>query len=271
MSPEDRQTREEEEAAGITAWLAREAMAPPQPQQLGNEFIKTVFQLTAVALRTADRDVTLEADVEVAALEAQQALVASGVPAARASAFTDAVITIAATSLGASAESIRALLGPVLQGLIEPGNGAPMGIPLEVGVTKLDLDQQLVTGWASVIENPDGSPLEDHQGDIITEQDLMEAAHAFMKERGAGEMHRRVEGVGTVVESVVVTKALKQALGLPASTPTGWLVTIKVDDPAVWAKVRSGEYAMLSVGGTGTREPWLAPVTKSLFDHLRSR
>jgi predicted ABC-type ATPase len=116
-------------------------------------------------------------------------------------------------------------------------------------------DRQLVTGWASVITEPDGSPVVDLQGDVIEEHDLTDAVHGFMREhRVLGDSHVRLDGVGTVVESLVVTQAVKEALGLPLTTPTGWLVTAHVDDPAVWQRVKSGELGAFSIGGTASRE-----------------
>jgi hypothetical protein len=122
-------------------------------------------------------------------------------------------------------------------------------------ITKVHDDQQLVYGWASVIENPDGTPHIDQQGDVLDEAELMKAAHAFMNVRELGESHRTVTGLGKIVESLVVTKALKTALNLPASTPTGWLIGVRVESPDVWARVKAGELTAFSIGGTGVREP----------------
>lgn len=131
-------------------------------------------------------------------------------------------------------------------------------------VLKAEPTQQLLTGWASVIEHPDGTPVVDSQGDIIGEADLVEAAQHFMRHaRVACDNHVRIPGpqgqhipkqVGTVVESLVVTRALKAALNLPPSTPTGWLVTLHIEDPAVWADVVAGHRESLSIGGTAVRE-----------------
>lgn len=131
------------------------------------------------------------------------------------------------------------------------------GADLHKPICKIDDEQRLVTGWASVIDAPDGSPLRDLQGDVILEKDLVKAAHAFMlKSRTAGYNHTRKVGIGEVVESLVITKELKRQLGLPDSTPTGWLITVKVKDAGVWKMVKSGELQAFSIGGSATREPW---------------
>ena len=120
-------------------------------------------------------------------------------------------------------------------------------------ITKLDEAQNLVFGWASVIENPDGSPVVDSQGDVLLPDELEKAAYKFVLEvRKAGEMHRTIEGVGQLVESVVMTKEKRAALGIQGG-PTGWWVGFKVS-PEVFAKVKSGEYPAFSIGGKGTRK-----------------
>lgn len=120
-------------------------------------------------------------------------------------------------------------------------------------IVKADADQNMVFGWASVIENADGTPAVDSQGDVIYPDELEKAAYKFVLEvRKAGEMHRRVEGVGELVESVVLTKAKREAMGLPAGV-TGWWVGFKVA-PEVFAKVKSGEYGGFSIGGRGSRK-----------------
>lgn len=123
----------------------------------------------------------------------------------------------------------------------------------EARIIKADADQNMVFGWASVIENADGTPAVDSQGDVIYPDELEKAAYKFVLEvRKAGEMHRRVEGVGELVESVVLTKAKREAMGLPTGA-TGWWVGFKVA-PEIFAKVKSGEYGGFSIGGRGLRK-----------------
>lgn len=132
-------------------------------------------------------------------------------------------------------------------------------VPVDRGkftIEKIDVEKRLVGGWASVIERPDGTPIVDSQGDVIFEDDLVEAAHAFMaKSRELGYNHKIKKGLGTIVESVVFTKGLKEKMGLPASFPTGWYILAKVHDDDVWALVKSGELKAFSIGGSGVREP----------------
>lgn len=125
-----------------------------------------------------------------------------------------------------------------------------------VNIAKMDDDQQLVFGWLSVSQDEQGRLVVDHQGDIIEPDELERMAYDFVLEaRRAGEMHKRWEGVGRLVESMVFTRDKQEALGIPPGIlPVGWWVGFKIDDPDVWAKVKSGEYRAFSIGGTGIRE-----------------
>lgn len=119
--------------------------------------------------------------------------------------------------------------------------------------------QRLATGWASVLTHPDGSPVYDREGDSIDESELSRAVDEFMRlpaeQRNVGDTHHTTSGIGQVVESLVITKSLKNALGLPVTFPTGWLVTVHVTNEAVWNKIAAGEYKSFSVGGSGKRTP----------------
>jgi hypothetical protein len=125
----------------------------------------------------------------------------------------------------------------------------------DVEIRKTDEDDHLVFGWLSVSQDENGNLIVDHHGDIITPDELEQAAYDFvLYSRQAGEMHETI-GVGRLVESMVFTKDKQAALGIPSGTvPVGWWVGFKIDDPDVWAKVKSGEYAAFSIGGMAIRE-----------------
>jgi hypothetical protein len=115
-------------------------------------------------------------------------------------------------------------------------------------------DEQLVSGWANVAINKDGSVPLDWQDDVIAPETLEKAAINFMMDyRGSGEMHKG-DSKGVVVESIVFTKEKQQAIGIPEGTvPEGWFITVKVNDPDVFAKVKDGTYRMFSIQGTAKR------------------
>lgn len=115
-------------------------------------------------------------------------------------------------------------------------------------------DEGLVSGWANVAVNADGSLPLDWQDDIIRPETLEKAAINFMMDyRGSGVMHEG-EIKGIVVESIVFTKAKQAAIGIPEGTiPEGWFITVKVLDPEVFKLVKSGVFKMFSIQGTAKR------------------
>lgn len=124
-------------------------------------------------------------------------------------------------------------------------------------ISKVDADKQQVFGWASIVEM-DGEPVVDLQGDYISIEEVEKSAYEYVhKSRKGGDMHLR-DGdqpvhASDMIESFVMTPEKKKALGFPDSTPTGWWVGYQVNDPDVWAKVKSGERAMFSIHGRGVR------------------
>lgn len=116
-------------------------------------------------------------------------------------------------------------------------------------------EKGLVSGWANVAKNADGSIPLDWQGDIIEPSELEDAAIEFMlKYRDSGECHTG-GSIGTVVESVVLTKDKQAAMGIPEGVvPEGWFITVKIFDDDVIAKVKNGDYRMFSIQGTAERE-----------------
>lgn len=125
-------------------------------------------------------------------------------------------------------------------------------VKLNAEINKADDDKRLVYAWASVVTK-NGEPVTDHQDDVISVEDLEEAAHGFMmNSRESGEMHIKTTGIGKVVESMVFTKQMQDALGIDLGQE-GWFVVMKIDDDEAWAKVKDGTYKMLSIGGKATR------------------
>lgn len=121
-------------------------------------------------------------------------------------------------------------------------------------ITKVDESQNLVFGWANIVEK-DGVVVTDSQGDQIDISDLEKAAYDYtLLSRQAGEMHERTTGVGDLVESMVMTVEKQKAFGIPeGSTPLGWWVGFKLADD-VFKSVRDGKYPMFSIGGSAVRE-----------------
>lgn len=125
----------------------------------------------------------------------------------------------------------------------------------DLEIQKLDRDQHIAYGWMSVATSADGTPIIDLQGDIIEPDELEKAATAWMLDsRDVGAMHAITKGIGQPVASLVLTSDIQKALGIPPGlVPVGWFVGLHVDDPATWAKIKSGEYAAFSIGGSAHR------------------
>jgi len=118
-------------------------------------------------------------------------------------------------------------------------------------VTKMDDDQRIVYGYASVISK-NGEPIVDRQGDIITAEELEKAASEFMLgERNGLTMHKG-EPTTTIIHSFPMTNETKKAYEIE-SPYEAWLIAVKVHDDATWAKVKEGELKDFSIGGAATR------------------
>lgn len=122
---------------------------------------------------------------------------------------------------------------------------------VRTGFMKIDQDQRIAWGWASVISEK-GEPVFDTQGDAISADVLMNAANDFMSDIRAG--HVMHEGVtkATVIHSLPLTKELADAFGISVDKE-GWVIGMKIHDDETWQKVKAGEYGAFSIGGEAIR------------------
>lgn len=120
-------------------------------------------------------------------------------------------------------------------------------------IVKLHDEQRMVTGWASVIEE-NGEPVIDHQGDMMTEKELLKSAHGFVRDYRVSKAMHAGGAVGEVVESFVMTKEIQKALGIDLGK-VGWIIKVHVTDDKIWKRVKSGELRSFSIGGFGKRIP----------------
>lgn len=116
-------------------------------------------------------------------------------------------------------------------------------------IVRKDEGSHRVYGWASVVEKADGTVVVDKHNDVILAADLEEAACDFVKNaRVGGEEHRGAAN-NTLVASLVMTRDIQKALGLPESTlDVGWFVGFELE-PSTYAKVAKGSLLMFSVEG----------------------
>ena len=123
---------------------------------------------------------------------------------------------------------------------------------IEGKILKVDDEQRMVFGWASVITE-DGEPVIDRQGDMIEADTLVKAVNEFMEYVRVGKAMHSGEQVGVVVHSLPITKEIGEALGIH-SNREGWVVAYKVLDDSVWERVKSGELAAFSIGGRAQKQ-----------------
>jgi len=123
---------------------------------------------------------------------------------------------------------------------------------VEGEILKVDDEQRLIYGWASVITEK-GQFVVDRQGDIIDADTLTTAVNKFMEHVRVGKTMHDGEETGKVIHSLPITKEICDALGIQCDRE-GWVVAYKVYDDEVWKRVKSGELRAFSIGGRATRE-----------------
>jgi len=128
-------------------------------------------------------------------------------------------------------------------------------MPNEFKITKTLADQNLAFGWATIAQTNTGVVIKDFEDDVVDMESLEPAIYDFvLKYRAANEVHVGPT-IGNLVECVVFTKEKMKAMGIPEGVvPEGVWLGFKVNDET-FAKVKSGDYEMFSIEGTGRRVP----------------
>jgi hypothetical protein len=120
-------------------------------------------------------------------------------------------------------------------------------------IFKVDEEQRIVYGWASVITEK-GEPVVDTQGDVISPDELTKAVNDFMLDDRVGKVMHEGDRTGTIVHSFPITKEIANALGIETDRE-GWIVGYHVADDEVWARVKEGDFTGFSIGGEAQRIP----------------
>ncbi|MEJ2123660.1 MAG: XkdF-like putative serine protease domain-containing protein [Alphaproteobacteria bacterium] len=110
----------------------------------------------------------------------------------------------------------------------------------------------IIFGWA-IISKIKGEPYFDLQGDHIPEKTVLKAGAKFMAgDRLAADMHQWKDDtpvkIGNVIFAFPLTGEIAKAMSISTGI-SGLMVGMKVDDPAVLKKFKSGEYTGFSIGG----------------------
>lgn len=114
-------------------------------------------------------------------------------------------------------------------------------------VTKIDTEQRVVYGFASVVTKG-GEVVVDRQGDVITAQEMEKAATEFMLGARNGLTMHKGEPTTTIVHSMPLTKQIMDSFGLQCDKE-GWLIAVKVHDDETWDRMKKGEFTGFSIGG----------------------
>ena len=133
---------------------------------------------------------------------------------------------------------------------------AVMNKSVEGKILKVDEEQRIIYGWASVATEK-GEPVIDLQGDVIAMSTLEKAVNEFMEHVRVGKTMHVGEQTGVVIHSLPVSKEIAGALGIQADRE-GWVVGYKVYDESVWQMVKSGELRAFSIGGRAIKEEYNA-------------
>ena len=119
--------------------------------------------------------------------------------------------------------------------------------------SKASTTGRYVRGWASVV-TAGGTPVTDHQGDIIAIDDIRKAAHKFISDARIAKAMHAGQPVGEVVESVIIDDDFAKAVGMTDGR-RGWWIGMEIHDATIRENVRKGKLRAFSIGGRGRRTP----------------
>ena len=145
-------------------------------------------------------------------------------------------------------EEIVKVEEPIEKAKIESNTSDKYDVAQGIEIVKIDKDRRMVYGVFLVPEEAD------HDGDVISMDDVEKVAHKFMADyRTIDEMHE------DVIDADIVESAIAWADGLEyygkVIKKGSWFGGVKVYDNDVWEKIKSGEYKGFSVRISGVRQP----------------
>lgn len=117
---------------------------------------------------------------------------------------------------------------------------------LWVPIAKAQEEKRLITGLVLIPNTVDA------HGDTMSAEVIEQAAHNFLasynKQTTMGLMHKDFNPPLDLVESWVAPLSL--VIGSTPVPQGGWVITVRVNDDAIWQKVKNGELTGFSIGGT---------------------
>ena len=112
-------------------------------------------------------------------------------------------------------------------------------------IVKADADTHEVTG---IVYEP---MVEDTDGNYMTEEEIVKAAHWFMKNKGGVDLQHSFEPLegASVVESHVAR--CEEEIGGEKIRKGTWIMSMEIEDPEIFEKIQKGELTGFSMGGVG--------------------
>jgi len=144
-------------------------------------------------------------------------------------------------------------------GEAKPKRKRKKGEPAEPELSVLKADDEARVVYGIVLE-PD---VEDSQGDVVSKEDVEQAAHRYLYQQGLaiGDQHAKM-APETVrpVESYIAPVDFQ--MGGQVVKAGSWVLAAHVPDDNLWEQVKKGHKGAWSVGGSGRRSPMVEAVAK---------
>ena len=105
----------------------------------------------------------------------------------------------------------------------------------------------IIIGWASVCTKG-GKDYVDEQGDIVTEDAILEAAAEFAKSERIGKVSHQGETVGSIDFLLPLTADIAKSLGIECDQ-TGLVIGFRPNDDTILKAVEDGTLTGFSIGG----------------------
>ena len=145
----------------------------------------------------------------------------------------------------------QGLLGDAIRAILQVVMDNETQYSSSVKIIKMDDEQRVVWGWASVATE-DGKAVFDVHGDHIPMSELTKASIDFMENVRVGKSLHQGEQTSSVIGCLPLSQELAKALGIE-TTREGLIMGFRVHDDATWGLIKSGELPALSIGGRGRK------------------
>ena len=121
-------------------------------------------------------------------------------------------------------------------------------------ICKIDDEQRRVFGFALTATDANGKEVVDHQGDVLSIEELEEASFDYVANaRDVGLMHEG-ESTGHLICAVPLTPEIRKAMGVLLG-PAALFVGHQITSDAAWSEIKKRGLGEYSIDGDAVREP----------------